>query len=101
MTGITLGLGAKASVTSRGNSVKSFIKEGEDTALIEVTLLNRGHDAYKREIFGKKIIIERIIRKKGSDSWKIKTEKGRTVATHRKELDAITDHFNIQVSHLR
>lgn len=47
LTALTVGLGARANVTSRGASVKSFIKKGKNTATIEVTLFNKGSMAYK------------------------------------------------------
>ncbi|PWN49183.1 P-loop containing nucleoside triphosphate hydrolase protein [Violaceomyces palustris] len=97
LTGITIALGGKASATSRATSLKSFVKEGCSAAEIVVQLKNEGVEAYKPEVYGTKILIERRINADGGGSWKIKNDQGKTVSTTRAELDAICDHNNIQV----
>lgn len=90
-------MGGKATATSRGNSLKSFVKEGKQTATVEVTLKNEGAEAFKPHQYKNKIIIERTIRADGQGSWKIKDANARLVSTKREELNAICDHCNIQV----
>lgn len=97
LTAITLALGAKATTTSRGTSIKSFVKEGKPAAVVEIVLRNRGSDAYRHDVYKDKIIIERIIKTDGSGSWKIKNQDGKVISMRREELNAICDHANIQV----
>jgi chromosome segregation ATPase len=66
-------------------------------ALVELTLKNRGSEAFKPELYGKSITIERRINADGGGGWKIKSDTGRVVSTKRDELNAICDHSNIQV----
>lgn len=97
LTGITIALGGKATATSRGNSLKSFVKEGKQAAIVEVTLKNTGAEAFKHSEYHDKIIVERTIRADGTGSWKLKNEMDRIVSVSRSELNAICDHANIQV----
>ncbi|PWN43573.1 P-loop containing nucleoside triphosphate hydrolase protein [Ceraceosorus guamensis] len=97
LTGITIALGGNALSTDRGKSLKSFVKEGKTGAIVELTLKNRGSEAFKPEEYGRSIIIERRINADGGGGWKIKSAKGRVVSTKRDELNALCDHANIQV----
>lgn len=104
LTALTVGLGAKANVTSRGTSVKGiieylikyfnntlciiltilvqivccnvseFIKKGTNAATIEITLSNKGDNAYKPEIYGDIINVVRTIGT--TSSYKIKNWRG-------------------------
>ncbi|KAL5332680.1 hypothetical protein BJX70DRAFT_404329 [Aspergillus crustosus] len=96
LTAITLCLGGKASTTNRGQSLKSFIKEGKESATIVVRIKNHGDGAYLPDDFGNSIIVERHFTKSGSSNFKIKSENGRIISTKRAELDAIIDHFTLQ-----
>lgn len=97
LTAITLVLGAKATSTNRGSSLKSFIREGQNKAEVTLHLTNRGDEAFQPETFGHEIIIERSLSKDGTSAFKIKSGRdNRTVSTKRSELQAILDHFMIQ-----
>ncbi|KAL3486185.1 P-loop containing nucleoside triphosphate hydrolase protein [Aspergillus germanicus] len=96
LTAITLCLGGKASATNRGQSLKSFIKEGKDAATIVVRIKNQGDGAYLPDDYGKSIIVERHFTKTGASSFKIKSESGRILSNKRAELDSIIDHFTLQ-----
>ncbi|KAL4923284.1 DNA repair protein SMC6 [Aspergillus undulatus] len=96
LTAITLCLGGKASATNRGQSLKSFIKEGKESATIVVRIKNDGDGAYLPDDFGKSILVERHFSKSGASSFKIKAENGRIMSTKKAELDAIIDHFQLQ-----
>lgn len=96
LTAITLCLGGKASATNRGQSLKSFIKEGKESATIVVRIKNQGDGAYMPDDYGKSIIIERHFSKTGTSGFKIKAENGRIVSTKKAELDAIIDFFTLQ-----
>jgi len=89
LTALIVGLGGKANMTHRGNSLKGFIKEGCNFCIISITLRNRGTDAYKNEEYGDSILIERRLTKDGTGSYKIKNQKtGRLVSN--KEMNSLT-----------
>ncbi|PWY65950.1 DEAD-domain-containing protein [Aspergillus sclerotioniger CBS 115572] len=96
LTAITLCLGGKASATNRGQSLKSFIKEGKENATIVVRIKNQGDGAYMPDDYGKFITIERHFSKNGTSGFKIKSENGRIMSTKKAELDAIIDYFTLQ-----
>ncbi|XP_043262042.1 structural maintenance of chromosomes protein 6 [Colletes gigas] len=95
LTALTVGLGARANITSRGTSVKSFIKKGKHSAMVEVTLLNKGPMAYKPDVYGESITVLRNIG--NSSSYKIKNWKGEVISTKRNELDNVLRAMNIQI----
>nr|XP_033327293.1 structural maintenance of chromosomes protein 6 [Megalopta genalis]XP_033327294.1 structural maintenance of chromosomes protein 6 [Megalopta genalis] len=95
LTALTVGLGARANVTSRGSSVRAFIKKGKHTATIEITLTNQGPMAYKPEVYGNSIVVLRTI--SSSSAYKIKNWRGDVISTKRNELDSILRAMNIQI----
>ncbi|KAK2582068.1 hypothetical protein KPH14_002772 [Odynerus spinipes] len=95
LTALTVGLGARANVTSRGVSVKDFIKKGKNLGTIEITLVNKGHMAYKHDIYGDSITVIRFIGKRCG--YKIKNCRGDVVSTKRDELENILYAMNIQI----
>ncbi|XP_052075729.1 structural maintenance of chromosomes protein 6-like isoform X4 [Mytilus californianus] len=97
VTALVVGLGGKASVTSRGTTIKSFIKNGKQTAELEIHLRNRGADAYKPTEYGNTIIVERKFTKDGGSGYKIKSKDGKIISSKREDLNCILDQFNIQV----
>ncbi|KAH8117573.1 P-loop containing nucleoside triphosphate hydrolase protein [Phellopilus nigrolimitatus] len=97
LSAITIALGGKAITTGRGSGLKSFIREGQSSSEVTVSIKNEGDDAFKPDVYGKSIIITRKFTKEGSSSYKIKSKEGRTVSSKREELSAICDHMNIQV----
>ena len=76
MTGIVVGLGGNARNTERGKSLKQFIRSGERSSEVKVTLRNRGKEAYRPEVYGNAIVVERVISNDGAGSYKIKSAKG-------------------------
>ncbi|KAK6352692.1 Structural maintenance of chromosomes protein 6 [Orbilia blumenaviensis] len=96
LTALTLCLGAKAAVTNRGGNIKSFIKEGEHVAVVEVHLRNRG-DGFKKDIYGETIIVQRTFNRDGVNSYKIKAKSGKIVSSTKKELSDIIDYMSLQV----
>ncbi|PYH63921.1 DNA repair protein SMC6 [Aspergillus vadensis CBS 113365] len=96
LTAITLCLGGKASTTNRGQSLKSFIKEGKEHATIVVRIKNQGDGAYMPDDYGKFITIERHFSRTGTSGFKIRSENGRIMSTKKSELDAIIDYFTLQ-----
>ncbi|KAI7855345.1 P-loop containing nucleoside triphosphate hydrolase protein, partial [Circinella umbellata] len=97
MTALTIALGAKASSTNRGKNLSALICEGANAALITVHITNKGPDAYRHDVYGDTIIIDRKILKDGSGQYKIKSSSGKTISLKREELTTICDHMSIQV----
>ncbi|KAK0724778.1 hypothetical protein B0H67DRAFT_483111 [Lasiosphaeris hirsuta] len=97
LTAITLCLGGKASSTNRGGSLKSFVKEGCERAVLSVKIKNQGQDAYKHDIYGDSIVVERHFSKTGSSGFKIKTEMGQTYSTKKQEVEEIVEYYALQV----
>ena len=97
LTAITLCLGGKASSTNRGGSLKAFIKEGQDQALLTVKLKNQGADAYKPDLYGDAIIIERHFSRHGSTGFKVKSATGKTIETKKSEVEEIVEFYCLQV----
>ena len=77
MTGIVVGLGGNARHTERGKSLKQFIRSGERSSEVRITLRNRGKEAYRPEKYGEAIVVERVINNDGSGSYKIKSLSGK------------------------
>ena len=97
LTGISVGLGAKANDTNRGSSIRDLIKDGKSMSRITIVLKNDGSWAYRPEEYGRKIIIERKLQRVGTNSYSIKDERGKTVSTKKATLDEILYQFNITV----
>lgn len=64
---------------------------------VTVKITNGGPDAYKPDIYGGSITVERRISKDGAAGYKIKAASGKTISTKREELTSICDHMSIQV----
>jgi structural maintenance of chromosomes protein 6 len=97
LTAIVLCLGGKASATNRASSLKDLIKHGQESANITCHVKNVGDGAYKPEVYGKRISIERHFSKTGTTGFKMKNETGKIISTKRADLDDICDHFGFQV----
>ncbi|XP_063771417.1 structural maintenance of chromosomes protein 6 isoform X2 [Pseudophryne corroboree] len=97
LTALIVGLGGKAAITNRGSSIKGFVKDGQTSADVSITLRNRGHDAFKPEVYGESIVVQQHFTTDGNRSYKLKSSTGTLVSSKKDELTAILDHFNIQV----
>ncbi|XP_069706565.1 structural maintenance of chromosomes protein 6 [Phaenicophaeus curvirostris] len=97
LTALIVGLGGKATATNRGSSLKMFVRDGETSADISITLRNQGRDAFKPEVYGSSIIVNQHISLDGSRSYRLKSKSGTLVSSKKEELVGILDHFNIQV----
>ena len=98
LTAITIGLGAKASDTNRGSSLKDLIKEGANSARITLHLENGRFGSYKHDLFGDTIIIERYLKREGAASLSLKTADGAKVSTKKKDVQYIMDYFSIPIT---
>ncbi|NWX20061.1 SMC6 protein, partial [Aegotheles bennettii] len=97
LTALIVGLGGKATATNRGSSLKMFVRDGETSADISITLRNQGRDAFKPELYGDSIIVNQHISLDGSRSYRLKSKSGTLISSKKEELVGILDHFNIQV----
>ncbi|NXN74821.1 SMC6 protein, partial [Himantopus himantopus] len=97
LTALIVGLGGKATATNRGSSLKMFVRDGETSADISITLRNQGRDAFKPEVYGGSIIVNQHINLDGSRSYRLKSKSGALISSKKEELIGILDHFNIQV----
>ncbi|XP_030304149.1 structural maintenance of chromosomes protein 6 [Calypte anna] len=97
LTALIVGLGGKATATNRGSALKMFVRDGETSADISITLRNQGRDAFKPEVYGSSIIVNQHINLDGSRSYRLKSKSGTLVSSKKEELIGILDHFNIQV----
>ncbi|NWS72921.1 SMC6 protein, partial [Crotophaga sulcirostris] len=97
LTALIVGLGGKATATNRGSSLKMFVRDGETSADISITLRNQGRDAFKPEVYGSSIIVNQHINMDGSRSYRLKSKSGTLISSKKEELVGILDHFNIQV----
>ncbi|KAI1370283.1 P-loop containing nucleoside triphosphate hydrolase protein [Hypoxylon crocopeplum] len=97
LTAITLCLGGKASATNRGGSLRSFVKEGQDHASLVVQIKNQGPDAYKPDLYGESITVERNFSKSGSSGFKLKSSGGRIISTKKGDVDDIVEYYCLQV----
>uniref|UniRef100_A0A8C5HJG2 Structural maintenance of chromosomes protein 6 n=1 Tax=Gouania willdenowi TaxID=441366 RepID=A0A8C5HJG2_GOUWI len=98
LTALIVALGGNAHATNRGLSLKGFVKEGENSADVSITLRNKGKDAYKPEVYSSAIIIDLRITRDGLRSYKLKSKSGHIISTKKEELISILDNFNIQVN---
>lgn len=91
-------LGVQARKTGRGTSLVNFVRKGQRQALAQVVLWNKGSDAFRPELYGDLIVVERRILVAGGTSFSLKTKDGNLVGSSRGELDKMLDHLNIMVS---
>lgn len=94
---LSVALGAKASFTQRGQSVKELITTGEQSARIRVTLSNVGSDAYQRAQYGDAITVERVIGANGANTYRLRDSRGRAQGSGHGAVVAMLDHFGILV----
>ncbi|CAI1603086.1 hypothetical protein SEUBUCD646_0L04230 [Saccharomyces eubayanus] len=98
LTAITIGLGAKASETNRGLSLKDLIREGCYSAKITLHLDNSKYGAYQQGTFGNEIIVERTIKRDGPASFSLKSENGKEISSKKKDIQTVVDYFSVPVS---
>ncbi|KAL8807129.1 MAG: hypothetical protein Q9200_004795 [Gallowayella weberi] len=97
LTAITICLGGKATATNRGQSLKSFIKEGTESAVLSVKIKNKGDSAYQPEVYGDSIIVERHFTRSGASNFKMKSVTGRLISTRKADLEEVCDYFALQI----
>lgn len=96
--GIQLCLGSTARTTGRGSNQKEYIREGSPgPAIVRLTLVNEGTDAYEPNIYGNRISIERRISRNSGGGYHILDSKGVEITKQKGELEKILRNFNILV----
>lgn len=65
--------------------------------MVTIHITNKGPDAYKHDIYGDCIIVDRRLLRDGSNQFKIKDYRGKVISLKREELTTICDHMSIQV----
>ncbi|KAG5013810.1 hypothetical protein JHK82_025944 [Glycine max] len=75
LTALCVAFGCRAKGTQRASTLKDFIKTGATTAVIQVEIQNEGEDAFKPEIYGPVIIVERRI-SESTSSTTLKDHQG-------------------------
>lgn len=98
LTAITIGLGAKASDTQRGSSLKSLIREGSHQAKISLCFENGRHGAYDPETFGNTIVIQRTIKADGSSVFSLQSGAGREISSKKRDIQAVMDYFSLPIN---
>ncbi|XP_070842869.1 structural maintenance of chromosomes protein 6 [Chaetodon trifascialis] len=98
LTALIVALGGNAQATNRGSSLKGFVKEGESSADVSITLRNQGRDAYRPEVYGSIITVDVRITRDGLRTYKLRSELGQLVSNKKEELLSILDSFNVQVN---
>ncbi|KAF2211151.1 hypothetical protein CERZMDRAFT_44244 [Cercospora zeae-maydis SCOH1-5] len=97
LTALQISLGNKASGTNRAKSLKDMIKAGTDSGMVGVKIKNQGENAYKPELYGETLTVERHFTKSGSTTFKLKSTEGRIITTKKGDLDDVLDHFALQM----
>ncbi|KAK4497238.1 hypothetical protein PRZ48_011688 [Zasmidium cellare] len=97
LTALTMCLGGKANQTNRGANLKSMIKTGQETATLGVKIKNQGENAYKPDLYGDSITVERHFSRSGTSGFKIKNDQNKIVTHRRADLDDILDYFSLQL----
>lgn len=87
-------MGAQARTTGRTSNVQSFIRKGETSAELTLTLANEGPEAYKPELYGKEIQIIRKIGVKQS-SYKVLSDHHKLMSTHKETIAEIIQALSI------
>ncbi|GAM83237.1 hypothetical protein ANO11243_012230 [Dothideomycetidae sp. 11243] len=97
LTALTLCLGVKATATNRGASLKKFIKEGSESALLRVKIKNQGELAYQHDMYGDSIFVERTFNRSGTSAFKLQSANCRTISTKRVDLEDMLDYLGLQL----
>ncbi|KAF2007928.1 dna repair protein-like protein rad18 [Amniculicola lignicola CBS 123094] len=96
LTALTLCLGGKTTATNRGQNLKAFIKEGRDQCTLSVKIKNEGSAAFRPDLYGSSIIVERMF-SKSSSGFKVKAANGKVVSIKKADVEDITDAFAFQI----
>ncbi|CAL2243410.1 unnamed protein product [Prunus armeniaca] len=96
LTALCIAFGCRAKGTQRASTLKDFIKTDCSYAVVHVELKNQGEDAFKPEIYGDVIVIERRISGTATTTV-LKDQQGKKVASRKEDLRELVEHFNVSV----
>ena len=99
LAAIQICLGAGARRTHRARNLKDLVRRDATSssmpscAKVRVTLLNQGSDAYKHEVYGDTITVERTISLKSGaySGYKLLDDNGEEKSRSKKDLDEMLD----------
>ncbi|XP_047974212.1 LOW QUALITY PROTEIN: structural maintenance of chromosomes protein 6B-like [Salvia hispanica] len=94
---LCVAFGCRARGTHRANTLKDFIKTGCSYALVQVEMKNQGEDAFKHELYGDVIIVERKVTDSDSGGITLRNNQGRKIGTKKEDLRELVEYFNIDV----
>jgi chromosome segregation ATPase len=97
LTALQLCLGGKAASTSRGQNLKAFIKEGRETATLRVKIKNKGPSAFKPEVFGDSITVERRFSRSGATQFFVRGTDKKVQGRNKTDVDDLLDYFTLQL----
>jgi chromosome segregation ATPase len=97
LTALQICLGGRATTTNRGQSLKSFIKQGTDRTSLLVRIKNQGELAYLPDLYGPSIIVERHFSMSGTSGFSIRNASGKQVSSKKSDLDDILDALSLQL----
>jgi hypothetical protein len=100
LAAIQICLGAGARRTNRARNLKELVRKGttSNCAKIRVTLLNKGDDGFKHDVYGDSITVERTIALRGGyNGYKLYGADDVEQSRSKKDLDEMLDKLNIQV----
>jgi chromosome segregation ATPase len=91
-------LGSTAKTAGRGSRMEEYIRENcAGPAIIRITMINEGADAFHPEIYGKRITVERRIARSSGSCYILSDENGREVSRKKSDLEKMLQMFNIYV----
>ncbi|CAN8071656.1 unnamed protein product [Agarophyton chilense] len=104
---LQVGLQGNARDTERGSKIQDLIQHTKNDAVIIINILNLRTDkksdmSYKHDLYGDIIIIERRLRRNGTNSWAVKGHRSKNIdlpegLTPNREVQNIIDHFGFMV----
>jgi len=65
--------------------------------MLQIKIKNQGDGAFRQDVYGNSIIVERHFTLGGTSGFKLKASNGKVVSTKRAELDDITDFYSLQL----
>lgn len=103
LAAIQICLGAGARRTHRARNLKDLVRKDASASVthakVRVTLWNQGTDAYRHDVYGDQVTVERIIslRTGGYNGYKLLDHKGVERSRSKKDLEDLLDQLNIQI----
>src|SRR5258706_3405990 len=89
-------VGRNVSIIRMVSACRKRLMQVSRTAEVSIPLKNGGHEPHKSHTYGDSVTITRRFQENGG-SYKIKNADRKVVSAEKGELDAITDHFGIDV----